>query len=178
MKKIFFLVLIITVLIIPTAFAQFRLDLGLNPLVKIGLSTDDPSIDSSIDIISKYFIPVPDAFFGYQASLGPLKVGGGLRAITIIIESIAWPYAYAELNLSSIVINAGIGGGAFMVFGLINHADTLNLFIPDISIAYKFGDTFRMGIGAMGFTNKDMFTADTMPYVIYLTGRFSILFDE
>ena len=167
-------------MVIPGAFAQFRIDLAIDVPVKIGISVSDLEGDStneSIDVLEFGTFPVPEALFAYQTSLGPVKVGGGLRVFSLILESIAWPHIYSEIDLSPIVINAGIGGGAFMMFGLYNDVNTANLFIPDMHIAYKFGDTFRLGIGAMGFTGSDIYS-DAFPYMIYLTGRFSLLFDK
>ena len=179
MKKIIFLVLI-TFIAISGAFAQFRIDLAIDVPVKIGVSISDldgGSSNESIDVLEFGTFPVPEALFAYQTNLGPVKVGGGIRVFSLILESVAWPHIYAELDLSPIVINAGIGGGGFLVFGLFNDANTGNLFIPDMHIAYKFGDTFRLGIGAIGFIGSDI-GPDAFPYMIYLTGRFSILFDK
>ena len=179
MKKLV-LIGIIILMVIPGAFAQFRIDLAIDVPAKIGISVSDldgGSTNESIDVLEFGTFPVPEALFAYQTSLGPVKVGGGIRVFSLILESIAWPHIYAELDLSPIVINAGIGGGGFMLFGLYNNVDTANLLIPDLHIAYKFGNTFRLGIGAMGFTGSDIYS-DAFPYMIYLTGRFSILFDK
>ena len=179
MKKLVFFGIIVLI-IIPGAFAQFRIDLAVDVPVKIGVSLSDldgGSTNESINVLEFGTFPVPEALFAYQSSLGPVKLGAGIRVFSLILESIAWPHAYAELDLSPIVINAGVGGGAFMLFGLYNNIDTANLILPDMHIAYKLGDTFRLGIGAMGFTGKDL-GPDVFPYIIYLTGRFSILFDK
>ena len=170
---------IIILMVIPGAFAQFRLDLAIDVPRGAGLTSnsDDEFIDGLSTFLNDYVIPVPEATFVYQYSFDPipLHVGGGLRAFSFILESVAWPIVYAELDLSPIVINANIGGFGFLSFGLINEASTKNLIIPDIHIAYKFGKTFRLGLGAIGFTGSD---TDEMLYAIYLTGRFSILFDK
>ena len=172
---------IIILMVIPGAFAQFRIDLAIDVPVKIGITVSDldgGSTDESIDVLEFGTFPVPEALFAYQTSLGPVKIGGGIRVFSLILESIAWPHIYSELSFSPIpiVINAGIGGGGFMMFGIVNSMETANLFIPDMHIAYKFGDTFRLGIGAMGFTGSDI-GPDAFPYMIYLTGRFSLIFD-
>ncbi|MCK5154208.1 MAG: hypothetical protein KAQ93_07600 [Spirochaetales bacterium] len=180
MKKLILFGIII-LMVIPGAFAQFRIDLAIDVPVKIGITVSDfegGSTDESIDVLEFGTFPVPEALFAYQTSLGPVKIGGGLRVFSLILESIAWPHIYTELTLSPIpiVINAGIGGGGFMMFGLFNDMNTANLFIPDMHIAYKFGDTFRLGIGAMGFVGSEI-GPDANPYMIYLTGRFSLIFD-
>lgn len=179
MKKIL-LICFIILMVVPGAFAQFRIDLAIDIPAKIGVSISDldgGSANESIDVLEFGTFPVPEALFAYQTSLGPVKVGAGVRVFSLILVSMAWPHIYTEIDLSPIVINAGIGGGGFMMFGIVNTMDTANLLIPDMHIAYKFGDTFRLGIGAMGFTGTDLST-DVFPYIIYLTGRFSILFDE
>ncbi|MEA1910974.1 MAG: hypothetical protein U9N32_04745, partial [Spirochaetota bacterium] len=174
MKKLILFGIII-LMVIPGAFAQFRIDLAIDVPVKIGVSVSDLEGDSSnesVDVLDFGTFPVPEALFAYQTSLGPVKVGGGIRVFSLILESIAWPHIFSELSLDPVPIgiNAGIGGGGFMMFGLFNDVNTANLFIPDMHIAYKFGDTFRLGIGAMGFTGSEL-NIDGFPYIIYLTGR-------
>ncbi|MCK5201215.1 MAG: hypothetical protein KAR21_22830 [Spirochaetales bacterium] len=178
MKKLI-LVGIIILMVIPGAFAQFRIDLAIDVPRGAGSSsnTDDEFVDALSDFLNEYIIPVPEASFVYQYSFDsiPLHVGGGIRAFSFILESVAWPIVYAELDLSPIVIHSNIGGLGFLSFGLFNDVATRNLIIPDLHIAYKFGKTFRLGLGAIGFTGSD--TNETL-YAVYLTGRFSILFDK
>jgi len=178
MKKLI-LIGIIILLLIPGAFAQVRLDLAIEVPRAAGFSSDSGNdfFDGATDFFAKYPITVPSAMAAYQFSFGKISTGVGLKAYTAILLSLAWPYAYAEFDLSPIVINAGVGGGAFLMFGVLNEINTANVFLPDMHIAYKFGDTFRLGIGAIGFAGSDL-NIDGFPYMIYLTGRFSILFDN
>ncbi len=177
MKKIVLFILIITVFLVPSAFAQFRLDLGLQIPVKMGIKFPDSSgIDStSINILDKYTFLLPEATGSYQVALGPVKFGAGVQLYSLILESIAWPVVFAELDLSPIVINAKVGGLAYVLFGIKNDAGTGDLVIPEINIAYKLGKSFRVGVGAMGFTSKN-FDTGTIPYLIYLGGSFSTTF--
>jgi len=181
MKKMIFLVLIITVLIVPAAFAQFRIDMAIDVPKAGGFATDgDTELVSEVsDFFNEYTFPIPEAAFLYQYSFGsiPVHVGGGLRVFSLILESMAWPIIYAELDLSPFIIHTNVGGLGFMYFGILNGTTTSSLLMPDLHVAYKFGETFRLGLGAMAFTGIDGLDGVT-PYAIYLTGRFSILFDK
>ena len=179
MKKIIFAGIIILVAISGVS-SQVRLDLAIEVPKAAGFNADSGNelFDGSVDFFSQYTLPIPSAMAAYQFSLGPIHTGIGLKAYSAILLSLAWPYAYAELDLSPIVINVGIGGGAFMVFGMVNTINTANVFMPDFHIAYKFGDTFRLGIGAVGITGELFDSSGAFPYVFFLTGRFSMLFDE
>ncbi len=177
MKKTFFLILILAFLMTSGVFAQFRLDMGLKIPVKMGVHFSDLSSgeDTSVDILDKYTFLVPEVTGSYQVSLGPVNMGAGIQLYTFILESIAWPIVFAEIDLSPIVINAKIGGFGFLVFGLYNDGVTGNVLIPDINAAFKLGKSLRIGLGVMGFTGKE-FNSDAVPYLIYLSGSLSMLF--
>ncbi len=177
MKKMIFLVLIIAVLIVPSAFAQFRLDMGIKVPLKMGVNFSELSggTDTAVNVIENFTFLFPEVSGTYQFALGPLKVGAGLQMYTLILESIAWPMAFVELDLSPVVINAKIGGLAYLLFGFYNYADTGNLVIPEINAYFKLGKSFRLGGGVMVFTSKDLAT-DALPYVLYLGGSFSTTF--
>jgi len=182
MKKMIFLVLIITVFFVPSAFAQFRLDLSVDVPAYIGItaSTDNEDINESINFLKDVGTFVfPNGIVSYQIPIGPVKTGIGLKAYSLIIESVLWPVIYAEIDLSHIVINANIGGLGYYWFGIIPNLgfETSSVIVPDLNIAVKLGKTFRLGIGAMAFPGIKGLETIT-PYTIYLTGRFSILFDK
>ncbi len=179
MKKIILFILIV-LLIAPAAFSQFRLDMGVKVPVSMGVKFSELSsgTDSSVNILENFTFLFPEASGTYQLALGPLKIGAGVQLYTLILESIAWPMAFAEVDFSPvvpIVINAKMGGGAFLMFGLYTHGDTANLFMPEVNAYVKLGKTFRLGGGVMMFTNKDLAT-DAVPYVLYLGGSFSTTF--
>lgn len=179
MKKLILLGFIV-ILTIPGAFAQVRLDLAIEVPVILGITakSNDSNLNDSINLLKDIgTFTFPSAMVAYQFPIGPVKTGIGLKAYSIIFETIAWPYAYVELDLSPIVINAGVGGLGFLWFGLWNNAAGSNILIPDIHIAYKIGKTFRLGLGAIAFTGIEGLES-VVPYTIFLTGRFSILFDE
>jgi hypothetical protein len=174
MKKIVFFGIII-LMVIPGVFAQVRLDLAIDIPVTIGITADtgDDTIDESINFLKDIgTFTFPTAMAAYQWSFGPVKTGVGLKGYSMIIESVFWPVIYAEVDLSPIVIHANIGGLGFLYFGLGTGTTTSSLIIPDFHIAYKFGKTFRLGIGAMALPGIDGLEGIT-PYSIYLTGRFS-----
>ena len=171
---------IIILMVIPGAFAQFRLDLAIDIPVILGITaeTDDGDFNDSINLLEDVgTFPFPTAMAAYQFPLGPVNAGVGLKGYSLIIETVFWPVVYAEVDLSPIVIHANIGGLGFLYFGLGTGTTTSSVIIPDFHIAYKFGKTFRLGIGAMALTGIEGLEGVT-PYAIYLTGRFSILFDK
>jgi hypothetical protein len=179
MKKLILFGIII-LMVIPGAFAQIRLDLAIDVPVIIGITAEssDDTINESIDILKDIgTFPFPTAMAAYQFSFGPINTGVGLKGYSIIFETVFWPVVYAEVDLSPIVIHANFGGLGFLYFGLGTGATTSSLIIPDFHIAYKFGDTFRLGLGAMALNGIEGFESAT-PYSIYLTGRFSLLFDK
>ncbi len=181
MKKIV-MVGIIILIFVPGVFAQIRLDLAIDVPWKIGISSDTDSdfVNDSVDVIDTIgTLPFPEASLVYQYTFDtiPLHVGGGLRVFSWILISGGWPIVYAEMDLDPVVIHANIGGLGFFYFGLLSGSTTSSILIPDLHIAYKFGETFRLGIGAMAFTGIDEFEGSN-PYTLYLTGRFSILFDK
>jgi hypothetical protein len=179
MKKII-LVGIITFIFISGAFAQFRLDLAIDVPVLIGITaeTGDTTIDESINILKDIgTFPFPTAMAAYQFSFGPINTGVGIKGYSLILESVFWPIIYAEVDLHPIVIHANVGGLGFLYFGLGTGGTTSSLIIPDFHIAYKLGKTFRLGLGAMALSGIEGLGSVT-PYSIYLTGRFSLLFDK
>ncbi len=177
MKKMALMVLVIVVFLAPSAFAQFRIDLGLDIPVRMGVQSSDltTSSDSTIDVLDDYTFLLPEATGSYQMSFGPLKVGAGIQLYSFILESIAWPVIYGEIDFSRFVLTAKGGGLGFLVFGLYTNGTTSNVIIPDINLSYRLGKSFRLGIGVTGFTGSDLNTSG-IPYMIYLSGKTSILF--
>ena len=151
MKKMIFLVLIITVFFVPSAFAQFRLDLGADVIVSAGIKNSGLDDDPTVDVISNYVIPIPEATFSYQFPVGPVNLGAGLQFYTAILESITWPVIFAELDLSPVVVSIKTGGLGFLIFGLASDSFTGDVLISDLNAAYKLGKSFRLGLGAKIF---------------------------
>ena len=180
MKKIVLLLVLVAVIMVPSAFAQVRLDMGFLVPYKLGavIGAVDDSGDSTnedIDVLSNFVFLVPELGVSYQFDAGPLKMGLGLRGYSLILETLLWPYAYAEMEVSRFVFNANVGGLGFLFFGLWNSVETGDIVIPDISVSFKLGETFRIGVGSMFFLSSSLDT-DNLLYTIYLAGRFRFLF--
>ena len=182
MKKLILFGIII-LMVIPGVFAQIRLDLAIEVPVILGVKAESDNVDinESINVLNDIgtFV-LPTGMAAYQIPVGPVNAGIGIKGYSLLIESVVWPVIYAELDLSPFVIHANVGGLQFLWFGIIPDINGLkgsSVIIPDFHVAYKFGKTFRLGIGAMAITGIKGLEGIT-PYNIYLTGRFSILFDK
>lgn len=178
MKKIAFVLVLIAVLAVPSAFAQLRLDMGFDIPVRIGLSFNNFSDTESVNILEEYIFLLPEAMFAYQFNLGQVNLGVGLRLYTLILESIAWPMGYAELDFDRVAITASVGGGLYLLFGLYNEAGTGEVIIPELFAGLKLGKArnFKVGAGAMAFLGPELST-DVVPYYFYLGAKWSVLFD-
>lgn len=158
--------------------AQWRLDIGVDIPRSVGAVLGDSiaSSDEASAALSSTFFPFPEAAIYYTfGGQGVLQVGLGIRCFTFIIESIAWPNIIAEVNLGPVAIEAQVGGGAFVAFGLQYASDYGKVFFPDLSAWFKIGrkQIFRIGVGAIGVFLPDVAT-DTIPFVFYLGGKAAI----
>jgi hypothetical protein len=177
-KRKIFVVLLAAVLLLSggvIANAQFRLDANIQVPFYMGINLaafGASGVSGGTSITS--FLPFPSVEGMYQFGSGPLRFGVGLRAYTFIIESIAWPDAFVELELSPVVIRADVGGGAWLLFGLYNNADTAAMVIPQLDVAFKLADWFRLGVGAIAVAPFQHL--DNFGYAIYASGRFTVLF--
>jgi hypothetical protein len=152
MRKTFLLVVAVA-LMLGAAFdagAQVRLDMDVNVPIYAGYT----AAGTAEGAWNSYFIPFPDAKLFYQFSLGPVNLGAGVRVFTVIIENFLYPELYAELDLNPFVVSLNVGGLAFLEFGLLTSllqgvgVTTLTGFheviLPDLSVAYKVNDWFRI----------------------------------
>jgi len=177
MKKSILIVLLIALVAIPS-FAQWRLDIGVDIPRNVGLALGD-SIQTSDEAgaaLSSTFFPFPEAAIYYTFGGGTmLQAGVGLRCFTFIIESIAWPNIFAEFNFGPLAIEAQVGGGAFVAFGLANSADFGKVFFPDLSAWLKIGkkQAFRLGVGVIGIFLPEI-TTEAVPFVFYLGGKVAL----
>ncbi len=178
MKRSLLAATLILLLAVP-AFAQLRLDVGIDVPKGIGtaLRGNAEISQGTVDFFNTYFIPFPEASLHYQFDLGVVKLGLGARAFTLILESVLWPNAFAEVHLGPVVIEAQAGGGIFAMAGLFNKIDTGKLFFPDLSIWYKIGkkQNFRLGLGAMGFYMPEL-TTEGIGFAYYFGGKAAITF--
>jgi hypothetical protein len=169
MKKLAILLALVLLVAVPAAFSQFRVDLGFNAPISVGFSGLD--IDGeSVDVPS--FIPLPFGQIAYGLDLGPLTLGVGLKAYTLIIMSMAWPNLFVELDVDPIVITASAGGGLFIYFGALGSGtlDT-HMFIPDLTAHLKLGRVARLGLGVMTFVASE--DQGVFPYIFYGSLQFS-----
>lgn len=107
---------------------------------------------------SDYLIVLPEVKWGYYWGPEVFHVGVGFRLWTLLLESAVYPNISIESQLGNFVINANIGGWTFLVFGLYNDIGFSNFFLPDFSIAYRFGKKkiFSLGTGVMFFVAPDI----------------------
>jgi hypothetical protein len=172
MKKFILIALVVAALAMPAA-AQGRLDIGFFAPKGFGVSGGG-DINSAL---AKWpMIPIPDLGLYYQGDLGLIKLGIGARAFSAIVETFAWPNAYAELDIDFLAIQAQFGGGVFAMFGVApSQIATGKVFIPDLSAWVKLGKkgVIRLGIGAMGLYIPEVL-GDTVPFLLYLGGKAAI----
>lgn len=179
MKKKIPIVILFSILIAGPAFSELRVDVGADIPWGIGAvisGFSDPS-QTSVNVLQNFVFLVPEGNVLYQFPLGPVKLGAGIRAFSLILETIAWPNALAELNLGPVAVDLNLGGGVYFLFGLYNQLSTSSVIVPDLSAYFKIGKTFRVGGGGIFFYDLNSATrGSAVPYAIYLAGKFSFTF--
>ncbi|MGA2479398.1 MAG: hypothetical protein ABSG63_11675 [Spirochaetia bacterium] len=174
MKKKLFVAAAALILLSLPAFADFRLDIGLDAPLSVGVSNGASGVGSDIGQIP--FLPIPEVGLYYFWGLGPVDLGVGLRAYTIIIESLAWPNLVGEVNLGPVVIQAQLGGGFFAAFGAAGNSTAWGqVVVPDLSAWFKLGKSsqFRLGGGIMGIYAPSAL-GSYMPWLVYLGGKVAL----
>ncbi|MBN1647929.1 MAG: hypothetical protein JW874_07845 [Spirochaetales bacterium] len=162
MKRILIVTVLLMLLVFP-AFSQVRLDLGVVVPVYFG-ALGFNSGDTEVDLIGMpYIIPFPEAGVYYQINLGMIKICAGVRAFTLILETILWPDIMAELELGPVILQAHVGGLFFAMFGVAQGTGAGQVIIPDVSAWFGFGQSkkFRVGIGVIGLMVPEL-SADGM----------------
>lgn len=173
MKK-FLVFAILATLGLVAISAQVRLDLGIDIPLHISAVVEGSDLAEGGNV--PYTLPFPSAGLYYTFGAGPLNLGVGARMYSVVLLSALWPNVIAELELGRAVLQAQVGGGAFMFFGLISSTQTGAVFIPDLSAWLKLGKTLRVGAGAMGLFIEE-FADTTVPVVFYLGVKAAIRFD-
>ena len=166
-----------TLVAISSLSAQARLDIGAIVPRGAGLTLGGGTTDTGAFIGNWPFIPVPDVGIYYQGDLGLVKLGIGARAFSLLIETIAVPNAFVELDLGKVAIEAQVGGGAFLMFGILpTQANIGNYWIPDLSAWFKIGKkgSFRLGGGLVGLYLPEVM-GNALPFLIYLGGKASLM---
>lgn len=162
----------------PSAFAQFRLDLGIDVPLVIGITSvsNTELVDEDVtEFLTSHILPFPEVGAHYFFNAGPVRLGLGARGYTFILESVLWPNAVIEYEISRLVLEGQFGGGAFLFFGLMNTTKTGALCFPDLSAWFKVGDTFRLGGGFLGVAGSEL-GFEGVPFVFYLGGKAAINF--
>jgi hypothetical protein len=178
MKRIILFVAFVAILASPV-FSQVRLDIGVDVPMNI-YAVGGGEVQSSSDVgsfLKQHIFPFPEASLYYQFEVGPIKLAPGVRAFTMILESVLWPNLLMELAVEPIFIQAQLGGLLFLFFGLENQADFGQVFFPDLSIWVGLGKErrFRLGGGLLGMYMPEL-TTEGMAVVPYLGGKVSLLF--
>lgn len=158
------------------ASAQWRADIGVDIPWTVGAEFSDAFGETdtdSVNVLSEITLLVPEVFIGYEAQLGLVNVGVGARVFTFIVQSLAYPAAFAEVDLGPLAVNLNLGGGAFLTFGLFNDIASGSVFIPDLSAHLKLGEAFRLGLGAASIASAE---ADGAITIVYLSGKFVVRF--
>jgi hypothetical protein len=173
MKK-FVVVVVLAALCLVAVPAQVRLDIGVDIPLRISAVTEGSELAEGFDV--PYTLPFPSAGLYYTFGAGPVDIGLGARMYSLILLSAIWPNVIAELELGPAVLEAQLGGGAFMFFGVISEVQTGSVFIPDLSAWFKLGKTLRVGAGAMGLFIEEL-SETAVPVVFYLGIKGAIRFD-
>uniref|UniRef100_A0A7C3E3G2 Uncharacterized protein n=1 Tax=Gracilinema caldarium TaxID=215591 RepID=A0A7C3E3G2_9SPIR len=157
-------------------FAQVRLDLGIDIPRGVGAVSgnevlSDPEVNK---FFTDYIFPLPEAGLYYQFGEHAFRAGVGIRAFTLIIATIYWPNAYMEADLGPLTLTAQLGGGFFGMYALgQSRFESGKVFLPDLSLWYRIGNSFRLGGGAIGVMLPE---STAMGFLYYLGGKFNILF--
>jgi hypothetical protein len=169
------LVSCLAVIVVATASAQIRFDANISIPYYFGINLADSfgSSNESLGTASKYVFLIPDFQLGYQFGGEVFRAGIGVRAYTVLIESIVFPNAFIELELNPVVFRADVGGGAFLFFGLYSDLITGKVILPDLSVAIKISDWFEFGTGAIAFVPLEAHGA--FGWAGYVNARFMVI---
>jgi len=179
MKRVVLVFAFIAILTLP-AFSQFRLDVGVDVPLTIGVmgnGTFETSNEAG-EFLSTHWLPFPEASLTYQFAVGPLRFAPGIRIFTFILESVLWPNFMLELALDPVYIQAQVGGLLFAFFGLANNAEYGEVFFPDLSVWIGLGKErrFRLGGGVLGLYLPDL-TTEGLAFAAYVGAKVSLLFE-
>ena len=171
MKKGLVVIAALTLASLP-AFSQWRIDLGLDVLKGLCPASGGTTLGDTLASWPAIPLPLPDVGVHYQLSFGIVNVGLGIRGFPLIVESMAWPNAFAELELGAVTLEAQVGAGLFAAVGLSNSLVLGRVLIPDLSAWFKIGrtDAFKLGGGIIGLYVPDAL-GSTMPFLVYLGGK-------
>ncbi len=162
-----------------SAAAEWRADIRFDLPWRVGVTFEDPeggSATESMNVLQEITILLPNVVVGYGTQLGPVAVGVGARLYTLIVQSMVYPVGFAEAGVGPIAINFNVGGGLFGFFGVYNALDAASVAIPDLSVHFKIGRTFRLGLGGMMVLGLDDTMEYAVPHLLYVSGMFATRF--
>ncbi|MEW6549266.1 MAG: hypothetical protein AB1407_07395 [Spirochaetota bacterium] len=162
------------VFLLPSAFADFRFEIGVNTPVYAGLASlaDMEQIGVGLGEGLDGVLPILNLGLMLQSDLGPLKIGFGLKAQSYyLLATIAYPVIQASLELGPLIAEASAGG---YFYGLLVFGDELGgvtnypIYLGDLSLWLGLGkkNTFRIGAGAVGAFGPDLDIGLT-PFIAY-----------
>lgn len=156
--------------IVGQATAEMQIDIGVNVPYYLGIKAEDDDVGDTLD----WVFLLPDVKFNWLHDLGPVRVGGGIRLWTFIIQSVAYPILSVEADVGPVVLNANMGGGAFLFFGLWNSVEFSKVFLPEVSVAYRFTEGFSVGTGALLLFAPEVTDLSSFGYMGTVFARFTI----
>lgn len=151
------------------AAADSQVDIGLHIPYYIGIEAEDEDAGTAFD----YAFLVPDLKYNYFFNESGIKLGVGARMFTVILESMAYPIVTLETDIGPFTLSGHVGGGVFLFFGLINDIGTGHYYIPELSVAYRFSESFSIGTGAGFFFAPEAADFNNYAYVGDVFARFT-----
>jgi hypothetical protein len=157
-----------------SAGAQLRFDFAIALPVFQGINLGDFGISGGTTA-SQYLFLLPTIEASYQIGEGPVRFGVGAKAVTFILESLAWPTSFVEIDLNQMVIRGELGGGLFVSFGRVNEVPhgSWTWVVPQIDVGFRLTNWFRPSIGIIALAPFD--NMNNFGFLLYLNARFIIL---
>jgi|SRR6056297_2129054 len=151
------------------AAADSQVDIGLHIPYYIGIDTEDEDAGAALD----YAFLVPDLKYNYFLNESGIRLGVGVRLFTVILESMVYPIVTVETDIGQFRLSGHVGGGAFLFFGLFNSIETGQIVLPEVSVAYRFSESFSIGTGAGFFFAPEVGDFNNFAYVGDVFARFT-----
>lgn len=167
------LVVVLSSLVGTNAFAQFRMDIDINVPFSATLVSDIMAINGGTNAASTsipFTFLVPDVKALGQAELGIVRLGGGVRLFSIILETILFPEVFAEVKLGPVAANLSLGGYAYGLVGIYSNLHFWNVMTIDASLGFDVTNWFRAQVGFFGLTPFD--DMNNFVGVVYAGGKF------
>ena len=153
------------------AAADSQVDIGLHIPYYIGVEAEDDEDDMGAAL--DYAFLVPDLKYNYFFNERGIKLGVGTRLFTIILESMAYPIITLETDVGPFTLSGHVGGGVFLFFGLFNDIGTGHYYLPEVSVAYRFSESFSIGTGAGFFFAPEAADISNFAYIGDVFARFT-----